>query len=161
MNILKPHNHTLLIGIGNSGRADDGLGWAFLDALESLDLPTEQIHYRYQLAIEDASLLAEYPRVIFVDACQEELPEGFRFEKINPSNDFEFTTHILSPEAVLFLAEDLFEAKPEAYLLAIEGSEWGLRLGMSEQAKVNLEQALTFFRSAELNPVNHRALQGV
>ena len=38
----------LIIGIGNSGRRDDGLGWAFLEALEDLGLDSNQMHYRYQ-----------------------------------------------------------------------------------------------------------------
>ena len=42
----------LIIGIGNSGRADDGLGWAYLDAIASLDLEEIDTEYKYQLQIE-------------------------------------------------------------------------------------------------------------
>ena len=35
MNALNPTRKTLLIGMGNSGRADDGLGWKFADEYAS------------------------------------------------------------------------------------------------------------------------------
>ena len=54
---------TLLIGIGNSGRQDDGLGWAFLDAVCSQPDLKAQCEYRYQLQIEDAELVSRFERV--------------------------------------------------------------------------------------------------
>ena len=44
---------TIILGIGNNGRQDDGLGWAFLDFLEEQNT-TIDLEYRYQLQIEDA-----------------------------------------------------------------------------------------------------------
>ncbi|PSR08953.1 MAG: Ni/Fe hydrogenase, partial [Bacteroidetes bacterium] len=57
----------LLLGIGNSGRADDGLGWAFAEAFsDQADL--FEVELRYQLQIEDALLISTYQRVVIVDA---------------------------------------------------------------------------------------------
>ena len=41
---------TLIFGIGNCGRSDDGLGWAFIDWLEERGLcPTSEKRRHYQL----------------------------------------------------------------------------------------------------------------
>ena len=44
----------LIIGIGNSSRGDDGLGWAFLDTISQMQPLPGQLEYRYQLVVEDA-----------------------------------------------------------------------------------------------------------
>ncbi|MBK8566182.1 MAG: hypothetical protein IPN76_23285 [Saprospiraceae bacterium] len=93
---------TLVLAIGNSGRQDDGLGWAFGEALERTVSSEGEVHYRYQLQVEDADLVTTADRVVFVDAFKDPLPDGFQWKKIAPNADFEFTTHALSPEAVLF-----------------------------------------------------------
>jgi Ni,Fe-hydrogenase maturation factor len=61
-------SRTLLIGIGNSGRADDGLGWAFLDEVEKTLPKNYDLEYRYQLQVEDAELISHYNTVFFIDA---------------------------------------------------------------------------------------------
>ena len=63
-------NQLLLIGIGNSGRSDDGLGWAFVETMAQNEAFTGDTLLRYQLQIEDAAQISEYKQVIFVDAHQ-------------------------------------------------------------------------------------------
>jgi hydrogenase maturation protease len=136
----------LLIGIGNSSRRDDGLGWAFLEAVEQLPSFQGRAEYRYQLQVEDAALIAEYPTVVFVDAFQGKLPGGFRWQACAPAPAFEFTTHALPPEAILFLCEELYGRQPAAYTLALEGLEWGLREGLSARAVEHLQAGLVHFQ---------------
>ncbi len=135
---------TLLFGIGNSGRQDDGLGWAFAEAMEREGLASMEIHYRYQMQVEDAELVAGAEKVLFVDASRGVLRGGYLWKKIKPSAKFEFTTHILQPESVLFLAQDLFGKTPQAWRLLIEGEQWELESGLSDRAKLNLKKALEF-----------------
>ena len=144
MNELKDSREILLIAIGNDGRGDDGLGWRFADALEEYKEEID-IEYRYQLQVEDADLLSGYSTVIFVDAHHGELPGGYSFLKCLPTGTHTFTTHTLTPETVLWLAEELYDVHPEAYVLAIEGTDWELKQGLSNQAIENLEAALEFF----------------
>ncbi len=135
----------LIIGIGNSGRSDDGLGWAFLEALES-DIPSNyQLEYRYQLQIEDAELISRYDRIYFVDAHIEQFEKGFQLKKGVPKPTESYTTHQLDPETVLFLAESIYDARPESFVLGISGVNYDLEIGLSERAKINLESALKFF----------------
>ena len=136
---------TLLLGIGNNSRRDDGLGWAFLEALENIPGFRGQAEYRYQLQVEDAALIAEYQTVVFIDAYQGELPGGFQWQACAPAPAFEFTTHALPPSAILFLCGELYGKSPEAYILAIEGAEWGLQEGLSTRAEDHLQGALACF----------------
>ncbi len=136
---------TLLIAIGNSARSDDGLGWAFLEQLQLQNNFKGKLTSCYQLQIEDAEVISHYPKVVFVDACESNLPEGYVMEETEPLNDFTFTTHALTPSAVLFLSNDLYQKKPQAFTLKIKGHDWDLKIGMSDLAKRNLEQALNFF----------------
>ena len=138
-------NDTLLIAIGNTARSDDGLGWLFLDYVNENNWFKGKTTYCYQLQVEDAELIAQYPRVIFVDATEEKLNNGYEWQKLQPENDFTFTTHALTPEAVLFLSNDLYQKYPEAYVLKIQGTKWQLKIGLSKKASKNLERALENF----------------
>jgi hydrogenase maturation protease len=142
----EPAAATLLLGIGNSGRGDDGLGWAFLDRIRRAAAFAGRLEYRYQLQVEDAALISSAQRVVFVDSWQGELPGGFCWQPCAPAADFEFTTHALSPQAVMHLCRDLYRRIPRAHLLTIQGSRWDLSTGLSPAAEGRLEQALRFFR---------------
>lgn len=134
---------TLVIGIGNIGRADDGLGWAFADRITG-DTRFE-VQHRYQLQVEDAELISGYQEVIFVDASHELYENGFKFVDVKPQVQFSYTSHALPPSAILYLCEEIYGRTPNAFLLGISGQDWGLRNGMSRIAKERLAQALDFF----------------
>ena len=142
---------TLVFGIGNCGRSDDGLGWAFLDRIQheaGFDCPVE---FRYQLQVEDAAQIARTHRVIFIDSYQGDLPAGYCWKPCESSENFEFTTHVLPPRGVMHYCQTLFGKSPRADILMIQGHEWNLRNGLSAKARQNLENALAYFRRAVLN----------
>jgi hypothetical protein len=56
-----------------------------------------------------------------------------------------FFPHVQSPETILYLANDLYQKKPEAYSIAIHGNDWELKTSLSEEAKKNLHLAFDFF----------------
>lgn len=132
------HSRTILLAIGNSGREDDGLGWAFADWLEATGRFAGDIERRYQLQVEDADLISRYERVIFVDASREGPAQGFAWRRTRSAAQFAFSTHALAPGTVLKLAADLYGACPEAWTLAIAGERWELGEGLSEGAEENL-----------------------
>ncbi|MGB5624392.1 MAG: hydrogenase maturation protease [Woeseiaceae bacterium] len=136
---------TLLIGIGNSGRSDDGLGWAFLDRIQQQATFDGQVEYRYQLQVEDAALISDAEHVIFIDSYRGELLDGFQLTRCEPLSEFAFTTHVLPPGAVLSLCLDLYGRVPRADALMIQGTCWDLRIGISPEAERRLENALQFF----------------
>lgn len=140
----------LLLGIGNSGRGDDGLGWKFVEIVEQLEFPLVNCEYRYQLQVEDASLVADYDMVIFVDASLAPLLNGFSMECCRAAQNYTFSTHAQCPEAILYLASNLYNKYPKAYTLAIMGIEWELKVGLSSQAEINLQKAISFFERSFL-----------
>ena len=124
----------LVIGIGNSGRGDDGLGWAFLDCLQAQGGFGGDCEYRYQLQVEDAERISHADAVLFVDASRESLMGGFELRECQPRRRFEFSTHALAPEAVLQLCQSLYGRHPRARVLAIEGRSWDLGAPLSAAA---------------------------
>ncbi len=138
-------NKNIIIGIGNSGRKDDGLGWAFLDEIKS-KLPSHfDIEYRYQLQIEDAELISTYKTVYFVDAHKDQFDKGYVLKECHPKSDQGFTTHQLAPETVLYISKKLYNTQPQAYILGISGQHFDLQIGLTEMASSNLSKAITFF----------------
>jgi len=152
MNDINQTKKTLLIGIGNYGRADDALGWKFIDEFSDQE-DLYDFEYRYQLQIEDAELVTKYEKVIFVDASRQSLEEGFSFYNCLPAPTSAFTTHQLNPETVLWLAQELFDAYPKGFIIAIEGTHWELHHGLSEQAQENFKKATSFFEDYSKKPI--------
>ncbi len=134
----------LVIGFGNPGRLDDGLGPALAEAVEKLAIPGVTVEANYQLTVEDASALAAHDVVVFADASVNG-PEPFGFDAIEPRRAEAFSSHSVAPEAVLALAVDLFNAETRAYILGIRGyefNEFGERI--SGRARANLDAAVRF-----------------
>jgi len=140
-----PKSTPLLIAIGNDGRNDDGLGWAFGHRVEKSGSFSGPVVYRYQLQVEDAWLMAAHPWIIFVDACREPLKAGFDLSAIQPAARFSYTTHQMAPQTVLALAKDLYGAVPEAFLLRIKGEAWELNCSLSAVGRENLRRATEGF----------------
>jgi hydrogenase maturation protease len=138
-------NKIIVIGIGNIGRQDDGLGWEFLDFLKKEGLPNVNLECRYQLQIEDAELICRYDTVIFVDAVKDHLKKEFYYKICEPSDKFSFSTHALVPETILFLAKKLYGHSPKAYVLGIRGYQWDLNIGLSKKAIINFNNAKNYF----------------
>lgn len=143
----RSHVDTLLFALGNEGRGDDGLGWAFAKAVAARGFPPEHIHLRYHLQVEDAERIASAVRVVFVDACRDCLRGGFEVRPCEPSATFPFTTHAVSPEAILFVCGELYGRRPEATWILIAGESWELGEGLSQTAARNLANAITAFTS--------------
>ena len=145
----------LLLGIGNCGRADDGLGWAFLDKIKS-ELPENyDYEYRYQLQIEDADLASQYETVVFIDAHKHNFENGFNWEQCYSKATNSFTTHKLDPTTVLYLTESIYNKTPNAYILGINGEKYSLDIGLSNVAKQNLLKAINFFKEEILLQTIH------
>jgi hydrogenase maturation protease len=142
---MKTDQKILLIGIGNNCRGDDGLGWKFVELVEAMGLDFIHCEFRYQLQVEDAALISEYDTVYFVDASYEKLLDGFSIRPCTASAQEQFTTHSQSPEAILSLTNNLYKKFPNACVLAIAGESWELETSLSETAKKNLVEAVSFF----------------
>ena|SRR6266498_889423 len=144
-NLKTDSKRTLIVGIGNSGRGDDGLGWKFVEMTQYLGCDFLDYEFRYQLQIEDAALIGSYDVVIFVDASHVKLSNGFKMKSCISANHYFFSSHMQSPEVILYLANVLYYRFPKAYTLAISGKDWELHTSLSKEAEKNLQSALSFF----------------
>lgn len=140
---------TLILGFGNPGRQDDGLGPAFVAALGAC-LPQHIVaEDPYQLTVEHAHDAIDYQQLIFVDAC---LPlesrseaKQFYFDDVSALSEISFGSHSLSPAGVVELCKTLYGRTPKAYVLAIEGYEFDdFKEELSERARGNLASALAY-----------------
>lgn len=140
------HESCLIYGIGNVGRQDDGLGWAFIDWLEENNIcPRADIERHYQLQLEHADLISHKQRVLFVDATKAPNITDIGLESIAPKMDFSFTSHAISIPAIMATCQRCFDTLPQVQLLTIKGYEWELQIGLTKKAARNLNAAIEYF----------------
>ena len=136
----------LVFGWGNLSRGDDALGPLCIERLRALAAPAAAVDYLddYQLQIEHALDLVGRRRVLFVDAslsCR----APFELTQLHAAPDISFTTHALTPQALLQVFCDLRgEAPPPCTLLAIRGESFELGAPPSPEALAHLAAALAW-----------------
>lgn len=135
----------LIIGVGNPSRGDDALGPMLIERLEALQLsdtlPDVELLTDFQLQVEFALDLQDRQQVIFVDASLTASPP-FSFTPVIAEEDASYSSHALSPGAVLHAYQKLFGKPPQADVLAIRGEAFELGEGLSAAATANLEAAV-------------------
>jgi hydrogenase maturation protease len=136
----------LLLTCGNPSRGDDALGpelarqfelsGRFADHLEVLT--------DFQLQIEHALDLVDRRLVVFADASLD-ASAPFEFTPLGALADNTYTTHSMSPAAVLDVYRQVQQAPlPACHLLSIRGYAFALGQPITPQAKSNLQAATTF-----------------
>lgn len=137
----------LVLGYGNPGRQDDGLGCAAAEAIAALGLAGVRTSAGYQLAIEDAYDASECAAVIFIDASRSGA-EPFSVEAVLPSTELTcFASHDVRPELIIGLCRRVYGRSPDASLIGIRGYAFGFDEGLTGRAQANLESALAYIRS--------------
>jgi hydrogenase maturation protease len=131
----------LVLGYGNPGRQDDGLGPAVAANIDRLGWPNVMAYDNYQLNIEDAIDVGEHDIVWFVDATRTGA-EPYSVSELSPAPAIEFTSHIMRPETILAIARQYFHRSPQAFLLAIRGYEFEFVEELTTEARDNLQAAL-------------------
>jgi len=138
---------TLIFGWGNPSRGDDALGPLFVEHFAELarrhpEWGEVECLTDFQLQVEHALDLQERRRVLFVDASLD-APAPCSLARIEAARDDSFTTHALSPQAVLKVYADIEDdAPPPAWLLAIRGERFELGENLSDAARHSLQAAL-------------------
>jgi len=135
---------TLVFGWGNPSRGDDALGLLFVERLRAAIGPGAGVEFLddYQLQIEHALDLVGRRRVLFVDASLSGRAP-YELTQLQAARDASFTTHALSPQALLQVYADLQgEAPPPCTLLAIRGEQFELGVPPGAAALRHLDAAL-------------------
>ena len=134
----------LIFSWGNPSRGDDALGPLFAERVLSLNYPGVECLTDFQLQVEHALDLQGRERVLFVDASFS-APPPFSISPISPDRDASFTTHAMTPQAILHTYCQLeSQPPPPAWLLAIRGESFELGESLSPAAKRNLAEALSW-----------------
>ena len=138
---------TLIFAWGNPSRGDDALGPLFIEQLR------ERLQHRsawrgvecltdFQLQVEHALDLQDREQVLFVDASVNCSPP-FEVSPLTPYRDLSFTSHAMTPQAVLQVYVELNDGEPPpSRLLAIRGERFELGAGLSGAARSHLQAAL-------------------
>ena len=138
----------LIFAIGNESRGDDALGPLLVRGLESLGEAAGRVELieDYQFQVEHVTDLAGRGVVLFVDA-DTSCAAPFEFSKINAAHDRSYTSHAMTPFALLHTYRQLYGADaPPAFLLRIRGYDFELGNPVSDKATANLEAATMFVR---------------
>jgi hydrogenase maturation protease len=131
----------LVLGYGNPGRQDDGLGPAAAGAISRIGWPNITTVDDYQLNIEDALEIASHDLVWFVDAAKTgQAP--FSVQDVLPNPTTEFTSHLLRPAALLAMAQIYCNRAPPAFMLAIRGYAFEFVESLTPGGQENLRAAL-------------------
>ena len=116
---------TLIIGIGNPLRGDDGIGWDVASELSSeLRRDDVQVLATHQLTPELSDWVSRADRVFFIDAARSGDPGTLRCQPVLPVAPPARLSHALSPATLLNMAERLYGRCPTAYLLTIAGDSF-------------------------------------
>ncbi len=139
----------LILAVGNPSRGDDALGPLFLERLAELRGQCDknddiELLTDFQLQIEHAVDLEGRALALFVDASVS-CPPPFQFTRLQPARDTSYTSHALSPAAVLHVYQQINRVPPPpAFQLAIRGEYFELGEPLSVPAEANLAAALVF-----------------
>lgn len=137
----------LVLGYGNPGRGDDGLGPHLLTLLQGCaqDFKAAQLEFivDFQLQIEHVLDLQAHHLALFIDAqYPSAMPGGVGFKRVVAAKDDSTSTHQLSPAALLTVYQHaLHHPAPPAFLLTIQGQTFELGQTLSQPARRHLVRA--------------------
>lgn len=119
--------HTLIIGIGNTLRSDDGLGWAVVEQLSRECIMGYDIHTVYQLSPELAQWMAAVHLVIMIDASYEGEPGEMSIRPLSlPAQTSAVSTHDTTPEELAALTKAVYGQCPPIVLVTMTGADFSM-----------------------------------
>jgi len=131
----------LVIGYGNTLRADDGVGPRVAEAVEALQLPGVRTLTCQQLSPEHADPIARAQSVVFVDAAVD-APNEVQLRPLEPNNSSQLMAHAADPRTMLALARDVFGHTPKAWWLTIPAVTLEFSETLSPEAERGCAQAV-------------------
>ena len=118
---------TLIIGIGNPLRSDDGLGWAIAEQLSqdhNLDCTIRTV---YQLTPEMAEWMSQASLVVLIDANREGEPGEVRLRPLSSSaQPGSVGTHYTTPEELAALTTSAYTHCPPVVVMGVTGANFAL-----------------------------------
>ncbi|MEW6671605.1 MAG: hydrogenase maturation protease [Thermodesulfobacteriota bacterium] len=125
-----------IVGFGNRARRDDGIGPYVVERLKGEAAHRQGVHLLAlpQLRADLAEDLRAAERFVFVDATVETPAGGRRWRRLYPQmRTLPYLTHHVDPAFLLGLIETLYGRAPSAWLVSINGSDFGFGEGFSPE----------------------------
>jgi hydrogenase maturation protease len=127
---------------GNASRGDDGIGPLLAQRLRDLAVDGLVVVEDHQLNIEHVTDFEGMTPVLFIDASVA-IELGCRLIRIEPSEDGNFSTHAISPQALLNVYRQATGlTPPPAFLMHIAGRDFALGADLSDTAADAIKAAL-------------------
>lgn len=119
--------HSLIIGIGNPLRSDDGLGWAVAELLSHDCNPGCDIRTVHQLTPELAQEMAAAHLVVMIDASHEGEPGELRIRPLSLSaQPGAVGTHYTTPEELAALTAVVYGQCPPVVIVTMTGTNFSI-----------------------------------
>jgi len=144
-------NKNLLVGYGNLDRGDDGIAWhilCYFARMNHCKLNRDEYEvgifsisnqldgwFNLQLIPEIAENLANYEKVVFIDAHTIEIKELIHIEVVKPIFQYSPLTHHITPSTCLSLCKELYGKIPQAILISVRGYQFDFSHSLSPQSK--------------------------
>ena len=135
-------NDLIVIGYGSSLRSDDSAGPSAAAAVARWGLPGVRVINAQQLTPELAEPLSVARLAIFVDARLAEVGEDVRVRPIEPARLGSALGHTSDPCSLLALARAAFGSHPQAWLITVPATDFGVGERLSPTARAGLAAAL-------------------
>lgn len=149
----------LVLGLGNLSRQDDGFGWfavnqvrarlglkpidEFDDGMDELGREVDST-FLPQISSDLADLVAEYDRLVLVDArVGGEMQVYWSEVTPLPRDHSRLLTHDMLPAELLALSRMLYGKAPRAYVVSVPGVSFDFGTGLSEPMEALLDEAAT------------------
>ena len=139
---------------GNASRGDDAIGPLLAERLRARMPPGLSVIEDHQLNIEHVTDLDSDGAALFIDASVE-ITEGYRLQRIGPDDDGNFSTHAISPQALLNVFERATgQPAPESWLLHVAARDFELGSPPGDVATAAIEAADQFLQDLLERPTS-------
>ena len=142
---VKPSSDFWFIGYGNPQRRDDGIGPYIVNRLQSFFKQRKDVRLvaLHQLEPDIIDSLKTADTLVFVDASVEALTKGRDWVEVQPElNTMPFLIHESAPAFILGLLQCLYHRHPKAWMVSVEGTDFGFGNGLSSDARKRAEQVI-------------------
>jgi hydrogenase maturation protease len=135
--------HTIcIVGVGNTIRADDGIGNYICNAIEQMQIPGVNTMIVQQLDAELVEDLLHFDHVLITDASMEG-KEADLYNLLPIDGPPLSSSHHLNAAMLAALSEKVYGIKMSLFICAVRGHDFNIGDTISEKAKANCQQAIS------------------
>ena len=132
-----------IVGYGNRQRRDDGIGPYVVEKLKGTLEQKKGVRLLAvpQLGADLVEDLREADQILFVDATIDNPEGGRKWRRLHPEMQvLPYLTHHVDPAFLLGLMETLYSRAASAWLVSVQGSDFGFGEGLSPEAARTADQ---------------------